>query len=379
MFVENNIENLQKQPIDGHPTGLIVSKNKKSNFKKIIKLFIFLLAILVVILAGFSFWLNDSLRPVDINDDTSIQIKINSGDTSQKIAELLEDSDVIKSSLAFRIYLRIYNQSGSLQAGNYKFKKTNSTPKIVEDLVKGNVSMVDITFYPGATLIDNSDKALDKKQDVTSVLLKAGYSLDEINQALKKEYSNQLFVDKPVSADLEGYIFGETYRFNEGVALDKVFEAVFNEYYKKIVSNNLIDGFNKQGLNLYQGITLASIIQKEANSPEDQRQVAQVFLTRLNMGMALGSDVTYQYIADKNGWNRDVNLDSPYNTRRYAGLTPGPISSPSLSALIAVANPAEGDYLYFLSDINGKLYFSHTLAEHEYNIIHYCKEACINP
>ena len=92
--------------------------------------------------------------------------------------------------------------------------------------------------------------------------------------------------------------------------------------------------------------------------------------------MPLGSDVTYQYIADKTGVARDPNLDSPYNTRRYAGLPPGPIATPGLGSLRAVATPAVGDYLYFLSGDDNVTYYSHTLAEHEANISAHCKIKC---
>ena len=92
--------------------------------------------------------------------------------------------------------------------------------------------------------------------------------------------------------------------------------------------------------------------------------------------MTLGSDVTYQYIADKLGIERDYNLDSPYNLRLYAGLTPTPISTPGVSALTAASNPGVNDYLYFLSGDDGKTYFGSTNVEHEQNIVDHCQEKC---
>ena len=139
--------------------------------------------------------------------------------------------------------------------------------------------------------------------------------------------------------------------------------------------NQLQEAFAEQGLSLYEGITLASIIQREAIGG-DEPQIAQVFYSRLSIGMELGSDVTYQYIADKTGVARDVNLDSPYNTRRYVGLPPGPIASPGVDALLATANPAEGDYLYFLSGDDDVTYFARTLEEHETNIREHCQQKC---
>jgi UPF0755 protein len=105
-------------------------------------------------------------------------------------------------------------------------------------------------------------------------------------------------------------------------------------------------------------------------------QIAQVFYLRLAQSMPLGSDVTYQYIADRTGVARDPDLDSPYNTRRYAGLPPGPIATPGLKALLAVANPAQTDYLYFLSGDDDITYFGRTFQEHEANIKNHCQEKC---
>jgi UPF0755 protein len=133
--------------------------------------------------------------------------------------------------------------------------------------------------------------------------------------------------------------------------------------------------FKTRGLTLYQGITLASIVQRESGGG-DEAQIASVFYNRLRIDMVLGSDVTYQYAADKAGVPRDVNLDSPYNTRRYPGLPPGPIAAPGLRALLGVANPAQTDYLYFLSGDDDVTYYGTTLAEHEKNIADHCKEKC---
>jgi len=249
-----------------------------------------------------------------------------------------------------------------------------STAQIVEHLVKGSVDQFSITFYPGATLVDNSSST--KKYDVTTVLKKAGYSDQQISAAFKKTYTSPLFIGKPASADLEGYVYGETYKFNTGATVEDILQATFAEYYQVVQDSHLIDAFTKHGLTLYQGITLASIIQREASGVADQKQVAQVFYSRLKIGMQLGSDVTYQYIADKTGVARDPNLNSPYNTRRFAGLPPGPIATPGLGALIAVAQPADGDYLFFLSGDDDVTYFAKTSAEHEANIVNHCKVKC---
>jgi UPF0755 protein len=150
-----------------------------------------------------------------------------------------------------------------------------------------------------------------------------------------------------------------------------------------IQDNNLVERFGAQGLNLFEGITLASVVQKEA-IPGEQGTVAQVFLSRLNMGWKMGSDVTVSYALDVVDPEREtykdnsaaLKIDSCYNTRLYTGLPCGPISNPSLSSLISVAEPTNTSYLYFLTGDDGMMYYSYTEYEHNQNAILHCQELC---
>lgn len=364
------------QPINPGENGLKVAKN---NFLKnkwmLISSLVF--AGLFSLCMGFVVWYKLNLRPVSNDISQLVKVNIESGSSLNQIANYLEGESIIKSSSAFLVYVRLIGKSDSLQAGSYRLSPAETIPQIVAHLIDGSVDTFSITFYPGSTLVDNTDKS--KKYDITTILKNASYSESEIRAALNKTYDNPLFIDKPAGTSLEGYIYGETYNFNIGTSVEDVLNRTFDEFYKQIQDNDLIAGFKKQGLNLYEGITLASIVQREVYGYEDQQKAAQVFLLRLKLGMSLGSDVTYQYIADKTGVPRDPDLDSPYNTRRYTGLPPGPISNPGLNALKAVANPAKGDYLYFLSGDDDVTYFAHTQAEHEANIANYCKEKCSTP
>jgi len=375
---EKVLINIVAQPINGQPSGLSHNEGRSINRILLMSICIFISVIIGILLSSV-LWLSIQLSPVNSSSIQLIKVTVASGSTSVQIGDELEKQSIIRSSNAFSMYLRILGKSNVLKAGTYRLSPSETVDTIIEHLSKGTVDQFSITFYPGATLIDNTTKSGSKKYDVTTVLQNAGFTDEEIKSSLDKTYEGPLFTNKPLSTDLEGYIYGETYNFNVGVTIDDILQAVFVEFYAKIEDNKLVESFASRGLNLYEGITLASIVQREANTADDQKQVAQVFLSRLDIDMALGSDVTYQYIADKTGVMRDTNLDSPYNTRRYPGLPPGPIATPGLSALIAVAQPAEGDYLYFLSDSDGKLYFARTLAEHEANIINHCKEACITP
>ena len=357
------------QPINTNPSGIL--SYKKHSKRKLPKLLIAIFVVIVSLIIGLTMSYFIQLLPAKNSSSELKKIIISEGSTSSQIGKQLQDASIIKSAFTFEVYTRITGKNASLQAGTYRLSPSESVQRIVEHLINGSVDKFQVTFLPGGTLAD-----------AIKVLKKVGYSSQEITSGMDMARndaianSNPLFTDSPSTADLEGYIFGETYSFNVGAKVQDIIQAAFTEFYKQIESNKLESAFASHGLNLYQGITLASIVQKEAGSSKYQKQVAQVFYSRLNQDMMLGSDVTYQYIADKTGVARDVNLDSPYNTRRYKGLPPGPIATPGLSALKAVANPSAGDYLFFLAGDDGVVYFAHTVEEHESNIRNYCKINC---
>jgi UPF0755 protein len=354
----------QPQPIEAAPSGLTPVK-KKSRVKKILLWGgLGLLVVLLGIVSASWFWYQAQLAPLGTDTNEHIKVKIESGSTPAQIADLLEEEGVIRSSTAFGFYTRFSQTQNRLQAGSYRLSPADSTPEIVGHLVSGNVDTFDITFFPGATLKENRE-----------VLIKASYTEAEVDAALDATYESPLFKDKPVSADLEGYIYGDTYKFGSGATVEEILQYTFDTYASVIEENDLVAKFEAQGFNLYEGITLASIVQRESGG-NDEAQIASVFYNRLAIGMVLGSDVTYQYAADKLGVPRDTNLNSPYNTRRFPGLPPGPIAAPGLKALLGVANPAQTDYLYFLSGDDDVTYYAADLAGHERNIADHCRQKC---
>ncbi len=352
------------QPIESSPSGLDVKKKWSRKKRILVILGIDTVVLLLGLLTGGYFWYQSQLDPVARGTDDLVKVTIEPNSTPASIGTLLEEKKVIKSSQAFSVYIRLSGTQSKLQAGSYRLSPANTTPEIVTHLTKGNVDTFNITFLPGATLAENK-----------KVLIAAGYSEDEVTTALAASYDSPLFDGSPSGADLEGYIYGETYNFATEATVKDILGRTFSQYNTVVAENGLVAAYKARGLSLYQGITLASIIQREA-SGGDEAQIAQVFYSRIAQGMVLGSDVTYQYIADKTGVERDTNLDSPYNTRRYLGLPPGPISVPGLASLKAVANPAAGDYLFFLSGDDNVTYFARTNAEHEQNIIDRCKVKC---
>lgn len=343
-------------------------RNKRSRWKVFGVIFAALLVLIGAAAVVLFWWYQQQLQPVDTNTSERTRVVIESGSTPSAIADQLKDRGLIRNTAAFSIYINVSKTRDSLKAGTYNLQKSESVEQIVGHLVSGKQDTFRLTFLPGDTLANHKKK-----------IVQAGYSDAEVTAALAKTYSGPLFAGKPTSADLEGYIYGETYEFLSSATVEDILQRTFTEFETKITEGNLVEGLKKQGFTLYQGITLASIVQREVPTSGDQKQVAQVFYSRLKAGMNLGSDVTYQYAADKLGVERTPLLDSPYNTRIRTGLTPGPIASPGLSALQAVANPASGNYLFFLSGDDDKTYFARTNAEHEQNVALHCKEKCLIP
>jgi UPF0755 protein len=341
--------------------------------------------VLLLVAGGAVLWYVQALRPVDAQATERVRVSVVEQSRARDIGQLLYDKHLIRSTLAFDIYTRLSGTRNELKAGSYNLSANESTQEVVEHLVAGQADTVTLTFYPGATLRDGTDTPEEKKTDVTTILLRAGYAQAEIDAALAKQYDHPLFDGKPASASLEGYVYGETYNFNSDATVEEILTHTFDIFYQKIEEQNIIEPLKQRGMSLYQGIVLASIVQREVSSSNaneaspDQRQVAQVFYSRLEMNMPLGSDVTAYYGADQIGAMRSVEVDTPYNTRKHAGLTPGPIATPAIGALVAVATPAPGDFLYFLSGDDHVTYFARTDAEHEANIRNHCHVKCAIP
>ena len=228
------------------------------------------------------------------------------------------------------------------------------------------------TILPGETIFDVKKK-----------LAEIGYTTEEIEAGFNADFDFEFLKGRPDGASLEGYLYGETHEFYKDSTVEDILEVFLKEMGRIIEENNLVERYADRGLSLFEGITLASVVQKEASSPE-QPTVAQVFLSRLGYGIPLGSDVTVTYALDVLDPNREIytdnqaalRVDSCYNTRIHGGLPCGPISNPGLSALLAVAEPSDTAYLYFLTGDDGVMYYSYTEAEHNRNIYSHCRVLC---
>jgi len=328
------------------------------------------IGILILVILGVSFfsifsWYKVSLSPVNKKSTHKVRVQIKAGESTPIIAKKLQKEGIIRNAAALEWYLKLERPQVTLQAGRYAISPTLSVQEIVKHLEGGKTDLFMITILPGSTL-----------EDIKKTFQEYGFSEAEITTALKATYNLPLLADRPKGADLEGYIFPETFEMQSDNNLKSLLQRDFETLYSHLQRDGLIEQFKKRGLNLHQALTMASIVQKEASGPEDQRKIAQVFYKRLAMGMKLETDPTFMYAAKKLGVEPRITIDSPYNTRLYPGLPPGPIGNMNYSALQAVANPASTDFLYFVAGDDGTNYFSHTLEEHEDNTHKYCHKLC---
>lgn len=325
--------------------------------------------VLLVILAGAIFMVRrtyqENLKPVS-QSQTQKLVVVPQGATVQQIAQDLKDAGLIRETWAFEWYVRSQGLRDSLKAGTYSFSPSQELPEIAGVIAEGAVATDLITIIPG--------KRIDQ---IRASLINAGFNPAEVDDALEpRNYQNHpALVDKPANASLEGYLYPESFQKTGDTTPKQIIKSSLDEMHKRLTPA-VRAGIAKQGLTVHEGIILASIIDSEVHNPEDKPIVAQVFLKRLRTGMKLESDVTAFYGAIMDDKSPSVLYDSPYNTYKYAGLTPGPISNVSEGGLAAVVSPAATDYIYFVAGDDGKTYFSSTLSEHEALTRQYCKKLC---
>lgn len=345
-----------------HHTQHTTHKKKPRKQNKVRLIVAGMLGLTVALLIGIFLWYASALKPVSKNESYKV-ITVKSGDTTKQIATKLQNNNLIKNADVFTWYVRL-NGISNLQAGSYRLSTAQSVPEIATIIADGRVTTVNVLIAPGLRL-----------SQIKATLIKEGYSEADIETALKNVRTHPLLQGLPASAPLEGYIYPNTYQIEPNTSATELLRTTLDTF-NRAITPEIREGIARQGLTLNQAVIIASIVQKEVPEPEVQRKVAQVFIKRLKSGIALGADPTYKYAAAEFGTINNPSSPSPYNTRRFVGLPPTAISNFNLSALKAVANPANTDYLYFVSGDDGTTYFSNTLEEHEALTRRYCDIGC---
>ena len=345
-------------PKPARPSGHAIQTIERTRGKRVLKRLIFAsLVLLVGLLITVGVWVSYNLN-FPVGGGTSQILAIEPNASISSIAKQLKDAGYIRDEVVFGIYVKFGPAQGSLKPGPYQLKSSMNMVQIVDYLAAGKIATKTFVVRDGLTIAQ----------------MAASYESQGLGTA-------QEFRDAVAAATLPPNVqakFG-TPKALEGFLLADTYQVVINDPAFTVVQR-MLTNFEAKALPLfatpapgklspYQALVLASLVEKEASTEADRAGVAGVFYNRLAQGIKLESDVTVIYLTGRaEPTASDLAIDSPYNTRRYAGIPPGPIAGPSLAAIRATLQPTKSDYLFFIGGNDGKVYYARTYAEHQANI-----------
>jgi UPF0755 protein len=277
------------------------------------------------------------------------------------IATRLAEAEVVPSRVAFLAATAGRGRIRHLKAGEYEIPRGATTLEVIDLLVSGRVRQHAVLHPEGATVAELA-RVLESQR--------LGRAEDIVRAAGDERLRRTLDISGP---SLEGYLFPDTYQFVRGLSAEEMLGRMVQRLRSKLTPD-LLERARARGLDVHQLLTLASIIEREAVDPEEQRLISAVFWNRLRLDMPLQADPTVQYAVarERRALTRaDLTTDHPYNTYTRRGLPPGPIASPGLGALQAAVDPAPVSYLYFVARDDRRHTFSTSVAEHNRAVLRY--------
>jgi UPF0755 protein len=310
-----------------------------------------------VLVLGVCVWVALEARRTASIKPRPVLVDIEKGWGVRTIAATLKKEGVLTKKTLFIVRYRLFYHGAALKAGQYEMSAPSTPQSVLEALNRGLVYLRPVTVAEGLTA-----------QETFPLFREAGFGAEKDFVKAAADTSALGLLD-PLAADLEGYLFPETYRLPRGITAPEIlsgmvdqFRAVFTETWRRRAA--------ALGFSVRDAVILASLIEKETGRPEEKPLVSSVFHNRLRKGMKLDCDPTIIYALKKAGTydgklhGKDLRFDSPYNTYLHAGLPPGPICNPGRASLDAALHPAETEFLYFVARQDGSHQFSRTFGEH---------------
>lgn len=332
---------------------------------------IILFAFMLVGLGGAWVYLSS---PVEAGNEELIDVEIASGTGTNKIGEILKEKNLIHSKYMFLVYVKLYKVN-NLKAATYQLNKGMNLSEVIETLQNGstyNPNAIKLTFKEGQRITDFAKTIANNTNNDYDSIITMMKDREYISKLIPNYwFLTDVILDNEIYYPLEGYLAPDTYYFdNKDVSVDDIINTMLKEMDKKLASYK-----SSIGNDIHKYMTMASIVELEGTNTENRKMIVGVFNNRLNSGMNLGSDVTTYYGLQADMKNdltsQQFNTVNAYNTRTNAmiGKLPiGPICSPSLSSIEASVNPTDNDYLFFVADKHGKIYYTKTMKEHEAKI-----------
>ena len=288
---------------------------------------------------------------------TQIYFTVRPGMSVSEIGKELHERGIIDSEMKFWWTAKLNGFENKVKSGTFALQVGMSPRDALETLVYGNTVTIRFTIPEGFSVRDIAER-LDKEG-----LVKADAFLK-----MAKTYRPYPYVEEHenVRYAAEGFLFPDTYEINGAFDTAQIMEMMAANFDRRL-TKDMRARAKEMDLSIYELVTIASIVEKEAYHEKDRPIIAQIFLKRLRLGMPLQADPTVQYLLDapkEDLLYRDTEIESPYNTYQNVGLPPGPIASPGTASLMAVLHPADTNYLYFVADRNGNNYYATNYADH---------------
>ena len=310
--------------------------------------------------SGYSSAIHYALNPAGSD---RVTVSVPEGATGDETAELLYEKGLIKSKTAFSFYLRQKDLGSQLKAGRFVFQENDDMAKIVDILVAGQSSEVVVTLLEGWTARQIAEKL--ETEGLTTA--------DGFMTCLEECAFDFNFLP---DGYLEGYLYPDTYFVNPASYSDEAFISRLLNTFKNKLSDEDWAAVNASDRSFEDIVIMASIVEREERNAAERPTVAGILWNRYDANIGLGADATVLYGLGRTSGGlsyEDLQSDSPYNTRKYAGLPPTPISNPSISSIRAALYPEDTDYWYYLHDPDGIIHYAKTLDEHNANKARYIR------
>lgn len=338
--------------------------------RRIVFVCVAIISLFIIIgITSVYFYIQSAVQPMDEANTEPIQVEIPIGSSTTQIGRILEEEGLIKNSSFFRYYVRYRNETG-FQAGNYELTRAMDMQEIIEALKEGRVLQEPELIFtvPEGLWLENVAEVIAKNTDHEyEEIMSLVNDRDYIEQLIERyPMLSEEVLDENIRYPLEGYLFPARYDFLEkDVSIETIIEAMLDRTQGIVLK--LVNEHQDSPYTVHELMTLASIIEREAQKSEDRYLVSSVLYNRLNQGMMLQVDPTVAYAIGEHRYMTtyaDLEIDSPYNTYRYAGIPVGPIANPGAESIRAAFEPDETEYLYFYARFNGEVIYTKTYAEH---------------
>lgn len=293
------------------------------------------------------------------------------GESARSVASRLADEDIVGSAFLFRVWAKLSGTDDDLKPGTYQLRQGSGVETVIDTLIDGHPREQTITMIEGWTIRDMASylvqkKIIEREADWYAIVGTPPGVAPALSAEAELVAEFPWLAALPAGATLEGFLFPDTYRLSAEAESRDVARLMLQTFERKADPARLANS----RLGLFGSVTLASILEREVRGAVDSKKVADLFLRRLDEGMALQADATVNYVTGKGTAAISLNdrdIDSPWNTYKYPGLPVGPISNPGSVALDAVLHPDPNTAWYYLTDADGNVHYAITHDAHVAN------------